>query len=69
MVNFKAGTLSFLSTSLSNFPLSVIKEYSKFNKLCKSAVSKAKEGCFASIGNAQSVKATLVQYDPFFILS
>ena len=69
MVNFKAGTLSSPSTNLSNFPLSVIKEYSKFNKLCKSAVSKAKERCFAPIGNAESVKTTLVQYDLFFILS
>ena len=58
MVNFKAGTLSSLSANLSNFPLPVIKEYSKFNKLWKSAVSKA-----------ESVKTTLVQYDPFFILS
>ena len=69
MVNFKAGTLSSPSTNLSNFPLSVIKEYSKFNKLWKSAVSKAKERCFAPIGNVESVKTTLVQYDPFFILS
>ena len=55
MVNFKAGTLSSLLANLSNFPLLVIKEYSKFNKLWKSAVPKAKERCFAPIGNAKSV--------------
>ena len=60
MVNFKAGTLSSLSANLSNFPLPVIKEYSKFNKLWKSAVPKAKERCFAPIGNAESVKTILV---------
>ena len=65
MVNFKAGTLSSPSTTLSNFPLSVIKEYSTSNKLWKSAVSKAKERCFAPIGRGESVKTTLVQYDPF----
>ena len=69
MVKFKSGTLSSPSTNLNNFPLSVIKEYSKFNQLCKSAVSNAKGKCFAPTGKAESVKATLVQYDPFFILS
>ena len=69
MVKFNAGTLSSPSANSSNFPLSVIKEYSKFNKLCISAVSNAKEKCFAAIGNSESVKITLVQCDSFFILS
>ena len=69
MVKFNAGTLSSPSANSSNFCLSVIKEYSKFNKLCKSAVSNAKEKCFAAIGNSEFVKITLVQCDLFFILS
>ena len=69
MVKFNAGTLSSPSANLSNFHLSVIKEYSKFNKLCKSAVSNAKEKCFAAIENSESVKMTLVQCNSFFILS
>ena len=55
MVKFNVGTLSSRSANLSNFPLSVVKEYSKFNQLCKSAVSNAKEKCFAVIGNSESV--------------
>ena len=66
MVKINARTLSSPSANSSNFPLSVIKEYSKFNKLCKSAVSNAKEKCSAAIGNAESVKMTLVQCDLFF---
>ena len=58
MIKFKAGILSSPSANCSNFPLSVISEYSKFNKLCKSDVSKAKAKCFAAIGNAESVKIT-----------
>ena len=69
MMNCNAGTLSSPFAYSSNFPLSVIKEDSKFNKLCKSAVSKAKEKCFAPIGKAESIKMTLVQCDLFFILS
>ena len=69
MVKFNAETLSSPSANSSNFPLSVIKEYPKFNKLCKSAVSNAKEKCFAAIGNAESVKITLVRCDSLFILS
>ena len=69
MVKFNAGTLYSLLANSSDFPLSVIKEYSKFNKLCKSAVSNAKEKCFAAIGNSEFVKITLVQCDLFFILS
>ena len=69
MVKFNMGTLSSRLANLSNFPLSVVKEYSKFNKLCKSAVSNAKEKCFAAIGNSESVKMTLVQCNSFFILS
>ena len=53
--------MSSPSANLSNSSLSVIKEYSKFNKLCKSDVSKAKAKCFAAIGNAESVKMTLIQ--------
>ena len=69
MVRFNASILSSPSANSSNFPLSVVKEYSKFNKLCKSAVSNAKAKCFDAIGNAETVKMTLVQCDSFFILS
>ena len=67
MGKFNAGTLSSLLPNSSNFPLSVTKEYSKFNKLCKSAVSNAKEKCFAAIGNSESVKITLAQFVFYFI--
>ena len=69
MVKFNAGILSSPSANSSNFPLSVIKEYSKFNKLSKSVVSNAKAKCFAAVGNVEFVKMTLVQRDLFFILS
>ena len=49
MVKFNAGILSSPSANSSNFPLTVIKEYSKFNKLCKSVVSNAKAKCFAAV--------------------
>ena len=52
-----------------NSNLPITKEYSKFNKLCKPVISKTKGKCYAAIGNAESVKITLVQYDLFFILS
>ena len=42
MVKFNAAILSSPLANLSNSPLSVFKEYLKFNKLCKSAVSNAK---------------------------
>ena len=63
MVKFNAGILSSLWLNSNSFPLLVIKEYSKFNKLWKSAVSNAKEKCFAAIGNSESVKITLFQCD------
>ena len=66
MVKFNAGTLSYPLANSSNFPLSVIKEYSKFDKLCKSTISNAKEKCFTAIGNSESVKITLLQCDSFF---
>ena len=70
MVKFNAGTLSSPSANLSKLSvLSVIKEYWRFNKLCKFAVSNVKEKCFTAIGNSKSVKITLVQCDSFFILS
>ena len=69
MVKFNAGILSSPSANSSNVPLSAIKEYSKFNKLSKSAVSNAKAKCFAAVGNVESVKMTLVQCNSFFILS
>ena len=64
-----AGNLSSPSANLSNSTFSFSKEYSNFNKLCNSVVSKAKAKCFSASGNAVSVKITLVQYDLFFILS
>ena len=69
MVKLNAGTLSSPSANSSYFPLSFIKEYLKFNKLCKSAVSNAKEKYFTAIGNSESVKITLVQCDSLFISS
>ena len=60
IVKVKVEILSFPSANVSNSPLSFIKEYSKFNKLYKSDVSKAKAKYFAAIGNAESVKMTLV---------
>ena len=69
MVKVIAGILSSPSANLSNSPLSVIKENSKFNKLFKSAISNAKAKCFATVGKAESVKTTLVQCEVFFILS
>ena len=69
MVKFIAGILSSPSANLSNSPLSVIKENSKFNKLFKSVVSNAKAKYFAAVGKAESVKTTLVQCEVFFILS
>ena len=69
MVRFIAGILSSPSANLSNSPLSVIKENSKFSKLFKSVVSNANAKCFAAIGKAAYVKTTLVQCKVFFILS
>ena len=69
MVKVIAGILSSPSANLSNSPLSVIKENSKFNKLFKSVVSNAKAKYFAAVGKAESVKTTLVQCEVFFILS
>ena len=69
MVKFNVGILFSLSANLSNSQLSVIKEYSKFNKLWKSTVSNAKTKCFAAIGIGESVNMTFVQCDSFFILS
>ena len=60
MVKFNAGILFSASANSSTFPLFVIKEYSKFNKLGKSAVSNAKAKCFTAVGKAESVKMTLV---------
>ena len=68
MVEFIAGILSSLSANLSNSPLSVIKENSKFNKLFKSVVSNEKAKCFAAVGKAESVKTTLVQCEVFFFI-
>ena len=67
MVEFIAGILSSLSANLSNSPLSVIKENSKFNKLFKSVVSNEKAKCFAAVGKAESVKTTLVQCEVVFL--
>ena len=69
MVKFDAGILSSRLANLSNSPLSVIKEYSKFIKLCRSAVSNAKAKYFAASGYAESVNTTFVQCDSFFFLS
>ena len=69
MVKFIAGILSSLSANLSNSPLSVIKENSKFSRLFKSVVSNANAKCFAAVGKAESVTTTLVQCEVFFILS
>ena len=69
MVKFNAGALSSPSEYISNFSLSVIKEYSKINKLYKCAVSNAKEKYFTAIGNSESVKMTLIKCDLFFMLS
>ena len=69
MVKFNARVLSSPLANLSNSPLPVIKEYSKFNKLCRSAVSNAKAKCFTASGYAESVNTTFVQCDSFFILS
>ena len=49
--------------------MSFSKEYSKFSKLLKSCVSKAKAKCFAAIGIKESVSLTLSQCDLFYILS
>ena len=68
MVKFNTGILSSPWANLSNSPLSVIKEYLKFNKLCKSAVSNAKAKCLAAIGNAELVNMTFAQCDSLFIL-
>ena len=46
MVKFKDVIFSYPSANCSNFLLSVISEYSKFNKLCKSDVSKGKSKMF-----------------------
>ena len=48
--------------------MSFSKEYSKFSKLLKSCVSRAKAKCFAAIGIKESVSLTLIQCDLFFIL-
>ena len=69
MVKFIAGILSSPSANLSNSPLSVIKENSKFSRLFKSVVSNANAKCFAAVGKAESVTTTLVQCEVFFILS
>ena len=69
MINFNAGTLSSPSANWSNSPLSFNNEYSKFNKLFKSVVSKAKEKCFAATGNDESVKIATTQCDSVFNLS
>ena len=55
MVKFNAGILSFPLANLSSSPFSVIKEYSKFNKLCRSVVSNAKAKCFAASGYADQL--------------
>ena len=69
MVKFIAGILSSPSANLSNSPLCVIKENSKFSRLFKSVVSNANAKCFAAVGKVESVKTMLVQYEVFFVLS
>ena len=69
MVKFVAGILSSPSANLSNSPLSVIKENSKFSRLFKFVVSNANAKFFAAVGKAESVTTTLVQCEVFFILS
>ena len=67
MVKFNADILSSPCVNSNNFPLSLINEYSKLSRLCKSVVSKPKAKCFAAIENFESVKITFVQSDSFFI--
>ena len=69
MVKFNAGILSSPCVNSNNFPLSLINEYSKLSRLCKSVVSKPKAKCLAAIGYIESVKTTLAQCDSFYILS
>ena len=68
MEKFNAGIFSSSCLNCNKFPLSLINEYSKFNKLCKSVVSNPKAKCLAAIGNIESVKITEVQCNSCSIL-